>query len=325
METYKLILVVCVMLALVSALPRQRAERSVQQADDEVQREKRSGPRRPNSRIIGGILDAFETAVEAVGDLFSSSSESEGDDECEPITVARSGRGGGRGRGRDDSDDRDDSGGRSRVGGRSHGGRSRGKNSRGNKGCRTTEDANSQDENYSRGKEQEGPVGAFRHVPNAAIPGHNKERHSDVSASQCATLCLETTDFMCYSFDYDRANKRCWLSNKNSQVISLKTNFRNDPYDYYERKGVECFVMWDKSDYRGTKTTTVGGETCQKWSSQSPHSHIRTEERYPNMGLGDHNYCRNPDGEEDTWCYTSNPNVRWEFCDVGQPGQTCDP
>merc|ERR1712179_482006 len=33
--------------------------------------------------------------------------------------------------------------------------------------------------------------------------------------------------------------------------------------------------------------------------------------------IGDHNYCRNPDNEDEgPWCYTTDPNKRWEFCDV---------
>ena len=38
--------------------------------------------------------------------------------------------------------------------------------------------------------------------------------------------------------------------------------------------------------------------------------------RYPNAGLGDHNYCRNPDGEPGAWCYTTDPDQKWESCGV---------
>ena len=31
---------------------------------------------------------------------------------------------------------------------------------------------------------------------------------------------------------------------------------------------------------------------------------------------GDHNFCRNPDGGVRVWCYTTDPEMRWEFCDV---------
>lgn len=30
----------------------------------------------------------------------------------------------------------------------------------------------------------------------------------------------------------------------------------------------------------------------------------------------DSNYCRNPDNERQPWCYTTDPNTRWEYCQV---------
>ena len=66
--------------------------------------------------------------------------------------------------------------------------------------------------------------------------------------------------------------------------------------------------------YRGCQVKTRSGRTCQAWASQSPHRHSRTSSRYPNAGLVS-NYCRNPDGEPTIWCYTADPEKRWEYCD----------
>jgi hypothetical protein len=68
------------------------------------------------------------------------------------------------------------------------------------------------------------------------------------------------------------------------------------------------------ADYRGSFSTTAGGLTCQNWSHQEPHVHDRLPEDNPGQGLGDHNYCRNPDGEHSAWCYTTDPDMRWDYC-----------
>ena len=59
---------------------------------------------------------------------------------------------------------------------------------------------------------------------------------------------------------------------------------------------------------------TRSGAQCQDWASQSPHRHSNTPELRPAGGL-EGNFCRNPDGEPSIWCYTSNRDSRWEFCD----------
>ena len=78
----------------------------------------------------------------------------------------------------------------------------------------------------------------------------------------------------------------------------------------------EIVVKPDKSDYRGFQNKTVSGKTCQKWTSQSPHNHNRTASNYPNKGIGDHNYCRNPDDHNTIWCYTTDSKKRWENCSI---------
>ncbi|XP_033118639.1 plasminogen-like, partial [Anneissia japonica] len=79
----------------------------------------------------------------------------------------------------------------------------------------------------------------------------------------------------------------------------------------------ECYEMPNAYDYRGSVHTTTSGFTCQDWASQTPHSHSYTPESYPDDGLLNNNNCRNPDQDDTAWCYTTDPNRRWEFCDVG--------
>ena len=66
--------------------------------------------------------------------------------------------------------------------------------------------------------------------------------------------------------------------------------------------------------YRGKQNVTRNGYTCQAWASQSPHQHDKFSTNFVNQGL-ESNYCRNPDGSSSIWCYTTNPNVRIDWCD----------
>ncbi|XP_070542993.1 zinc metalloproteinase nas-12-like isoform X2 [Ptychodera flava] len=82
-------------------------------------------------------------------------------------------------------------------------------------------------------------------------------------------------------------------------------------------------------DYRGTVSTTRKGMTCQNWFSQSPHRHPFSYEsngdlKLAKWGLGDHNDCRNPDNDpRGVWCYTTDPRVKYDHCDIGTPEKNC--
>ncbi|KAI8510904.1 hypothetical protein Bbelb_118200 [Branchiostoma belcheri] len=87
----------------------------------------------------------------------------------------------------------------------------------------------------------------------------------------------------------------------------------------------ECLTDSEGTSYRGTIQHTKSGLTCQRWDTSFPHEHEYLE-KYPNSGL-DENYCRNPDGQPDAerpWCYTIDPDVRWEYCDIQECIDGCD-
>ncbi|CAH1244483.1 HGF [Branchiostoma lanceolatum] len=52
------------------------------------------------------------------------------------------------------------------------------------------------------------------------------------------------------------------------------------------------------------------------WDSQEPHgSHYMTSYHRPHCGL-EQNFCRAPDMNPCPWCYTMDPETRWEYCFV---------
>uniref|UniRef100_A0A8D1FJA2 Factor VII-activating protease n=2 Tax=Sus scrofa TaxID=9823 RepID=A0A8D1FJA2_PIG len=81
----------------------------------------------------------------------------------------------------------------------------------------------------------------------------------------------------------------------------------------------DCYVG-DGYSYRGEVSKTVNQHTCLYWNS-----HLLLQENY-NMfmedaeahGIGEHNFCRNPDGDRKPWCFikVSSAKVKWEYCDV---------
>lgn len=70
--------------------------------------------------------------------------------------------------------------------------------------------------------------------------------------------------------------------------------------------------------YLGKVNTTKDGLACQRWESQTPHSHTAPPDIFPELEDAE-NYCRNAGGEEERpWCFTTNSSVRWQHCNIAQ-------
>ncbi|KAL9962082.1 hypothetical protein ACROYT_G031152 [Oculina patagonica] len=92
-------------------------------------------------------------------------------------------------------------------------------------------------------------------------------------------------------------------------------------YQYYPLSGddtrsTECYYGVGVG-YRGNVNITRSNRTCQAWAKQCPHRHWRIPRDVVD-GQDDSNMCRNLDSSapDGTWCYTTDPKVRWEYCDV---------
>ena len=117
------------------------------------------------------------------------------------------------------------------------------------------------------------------------------------------------------------------LLHPNQELLCDKTS---NPL--FSKHGSNCFLFclgiisetcWDGVigvDYIGTSTITQTGYTCQAWMSDTPHTHSTDQLSYfpHDQETGPSNYCRDPGGWSTVgpWCYTMNPSVLWETCDI---------
>ena len=72
---------------------------------------------------------------------------------------------------------------------------------------------------------------------------------------------------------------------------------------------------WLPTNYDGKIKTTFSGKECQKWSLSSPHQHEQQILGKKGIyGSIDHNYCRANSNDGGAWCYTTDSNLRREYC-----------
>uniref|UniRef100_A0AAY4BXE5 Plasminogen n=1 Tax=Denticeps clupeoides TaxID=299321 RepID=A0AAY4BXE5_9TELE len=139
-----------------------------------------------------------------------------------------------------------------------------------------------------------------------------KRTYTVKTAAECADKCDAESAFTCRSFIHVEKDKDCLTIPANSKVELVLHGMRSA---LFEKKLYlkEC-VDGIGTNYRGTKTKTKTGRTCQQWNAKVPHVPNMTPEKYPKADL-EKNFCRNPDGDASgPWCYTTDPEKRWESC-----------
>ncbi|XP_032435223.1 tissue-type plasminogen activator isoform X2 [Xiphophorus hellerii] len=85
-----------------------------------------------------------------------------------------------------------------------------------------------------------------------------------------------------------------------------------------EDKNRECMVGLGQT-YRGTVSVTKSGSKCLPWDFPAIRRKVNNAWRSNalNLGLSNHNFCRNPDDDAAPWCHTyKNMQLTWELCDI---------
>ncbi|KAL4617936.1 hepatocyte growth factor-like [Arapaima gigas] len=104
----------------------------------------------------------------------------------------------------------------------------------------------------------------------------------------------------CYTLDPDTPWEYC-------NITACEVDKETD-----DSMTTKCF-HGQGENYRGKVDVTPSGIKCQRWDSQFPHNHSYSPQNYKCKDLRE-NYCRNPNGADLPWCFTTDPNVRWAFC-----------
>ena len=149
--------------------------------------------------------------------------------------------------------------------------------------------------------------------------GRTECRESCRSTDQCHLAEFDSHTRTCALYTY-KTNSPLNLSFKDTATVMIKNGLGGKQCD----SSNSCYHGASDS-YQGRVNQTVTGLKCQSWASQTPHRHTKysSAQEFVDDVLPD-NLCRNALGESYApWCYTSDPDTRWDYCDVTACDKDC--
>uniref|UniRef100_A0A673BG26 Hepatocyte growth factor a n=1 Tax=Sphaeramia orbicularis TaxID=375764 RepID=A0A673BG26_9TELE len=129
-------------------------------------------------------------------------------------------------------------------------------------------------------------------------------RAEECGIPQCSEVCMT-----CNGEDYRGKMDQTESGKECQRWDSVHTPIDDDTHGNVT---TSCF-QGKGTDYRGTMNVTPEGVSCQRWDSQFPHNHSFLPQNFKCKDLRE-NYCRNPDGADYPWCFTTDPNQRIANC-----------
>lgn len=105
----------------------------------------------------------------------------------------------------------------------------------------------------------------YRHIPNAAISGHNTKHLTNATVQDCMEACDNNS--WCKSFDYYKSVQACDLSDKKaSEAGGLKTDYSGNPYDHYEKHKAPAQIQ-ESLRYKHFRNAAISGHNIKHLSN----------------------------------------------------------
>ena len=139
---------------------------------------------------------------------------------------------------------------------------------------------------------------------------HPSKEWEDCQLGPISDHCPQTTH------EYNQPNENIYSYN-NDVVDTSDEDSKCKTYKQPNNE-LEQYCSQIGKDYRGTVNWTKDNMQCNIWPESWKHA-------YNNEGIGNHNYCRNPDNSDRPWCFVDDKDKPTRECLVGQPQKVCDP
>lgn len=114
-----------------------------------------------------------------------------------------------------------------------------------------------------------------------------------------------------------------------NRMFKLQTHDAHERIIYSSCRSiyVSMLLTVTSASYTGYVSMTTLGRVCQPWNMQRPHRHNCANPNYwspsgPGSLDAAKNYCRDPDRTGYLWCFTTDPGLRWDSCDVDLQGSS---
>ena len=183
----------------------------------------------------------------------------------------------------------------------------------------------------------------------ASVQERKEYNQTKMSLDECAVACDNSKT--CKYFTYGRKDGFCYFTPKKEwDWWACSKSYQTNSYSGWSKGAMAngkarrvAHNKWTNKNHcvgeeKGPNGKKGAERNCNeydtyeilhktddnKWDSDPAYGTIQT---YKNKGLGNHNYCRNPDGSsEGIWCYTAEKTEdgqRWDYCDPLKGGGTC--